>query len=68
MASNTLSNRFKAYPTNASVEKIVLPEPSKSKSRNPIKVNQVDSDIIQQVLFNKKPPANSNPVTFTVKL
>lgn len=70
MGANTLSNRFKAYPINANVEKIALPEPSKSsKSRNPIKVNQVDASIIQQVLFNKKPPlANSNPVTFTVKL
>ena len=56
-ASNTLSNRFKSKEAH-----IPLPESKKNEKL------VVDNSIIHQVLFNKKSIANTNPVTFTVKL
>ena len=69
----TLSNRFKAVNADRETTTFILPDNANSSSRRAAtgdsrhKVS-VDTSIIHQVLFQKKPAVNTTPVTFTVKL
>jgi hypothetical protein len=65
-AKDSLSNRFKSIlPNKEASANMHLHELKKSDFTS--KIN-VDTSIIQQVLFNKNKSSNARPVTFTVKL
>ena len=66
---DSLSNRFKQVNANKETTVFTLPDSKKNESSILSKQKvAVDTSIIQQVLFSKKPNVNPNPVTFTVKL